>query len=305
MRWGRPPTAADIIEAMGDGLIVTGLDGNITSVNKAMEEYLAEEGVDVKTFIGKSVFNMPLIRSEDVEKYVGLIKEVIEKGRAGPLEVRSTTGRWGSITVSLLKDAGDNPSALLAVVRDITELKRTEEERMVAAANREKAELIDVIPDALLVLDLNGVILSINSTYTKLFGYKPEERIGKSFAELRESLKPEEIERYMELLGKLIETGEAEPIETVVRSKDGRELPISVTYSLFKDDKGNPKNVIVLLRDITELKRLEEKEREKAAADRARLEELEKFAKLTTGREQRIIELKQRVKELEEKLKAK
>ncbi|GEM_PF-6101510 len=42
-----------------------------------------------------------------------------------------------------------------------------------------------------------------------------------------------------------------------------------------------------------------------AAADKARIEELEKFSRLTTGREQCIIEFKRQVKELEEKLKAK
>jgi len=139
------------------------------------------------------------------------------------------------------------------------------------AAKKEKPEttlaaeaILEAIPDAFIVLDINGVILSVNSTFIKMFGYKPEERIGKSFNELTESLKAEDIERFMKLLGELIETGKVEPVETVIGTKDGKEVPISVTYSLIKDAEGNPKNIIAMLRDITELKRLQEKEKEVA-----------------------------------------
>jgi len=138
--------AADVIEAMGDGLIIADLDGNIISMNKAMEEYLAKGGINAKKFIGKSSLDLPTIRPEDVEKFAGLIGEAIKKGRvAGPLEVLDRLGGWDSFTVSLLKDAEGNPCAVFAVVRDITELKRLEEERIkavsaAAAADKARAE---------------------------------------------------------------------------------------------------------------------------------------------------------------------
>jgi len=77
---------AAIVDVTCDGLIVTDLDGNITSVNKAMEEYLAEAGVDVKKFVGESAHHL-------LKKYAELIKETIEKGKAGPLEAGNNTGR--------------------------------------------------------------------------------------------------------------------------------------------------------------------------------------------------------------------
>ncbi|MCK4420067.1 PAS domain S-box protein, partial [Candidatus Aerophobetes bacterium] len=154
-------------------------------------------------------------------------------------------------------------------VRDITERKQLEEERARATAARERAVVIDAMPDAVIVLNLEGVITFVNPAYTRMFGWKPEERIGKSFDELGDTIKPKDIEKFMKLLGELIEEGHVEPLETVLGTKDGRELPVSVTYSLVKDAKGKPLNIVASLRDITELKRAEE-ERAEAAAIRER-----------------------------------
>jgi|GEM_PF-1038910 len=129
-----------IADAMIDSLIVTDLDGNIIFINRSMEEYLVENGADAKELVGKSALELPTVRPEDTEKFVELMKEVVEKGRAGPVEFQDVAGRWAGITVSLMKDANGNPSALFAIRRDITELKRSEEERVRAAADRARAE---------------------------------------------------------------------------------------------------------------------------------------------------------------------
>ncbi len=125
------------------------------------------------------------------------------------------------------------------------------------AAAVEKAAVVDAIPDAVIMLNLDGEIIALNPAYTRMFGWKPEDRIGKSFTEFK-SLKAEDVERFIKLLGQLIEIGCGEPLETLTRTKDDREIPISVSYALVKDAEGNPKNIIAVIRDITELKRAEE-----------------------------------------------
>ena len=74
-------------------------------------------------------------------------------------------------------------------------------------------------------------------------------------------------------------------------------------YPIF-DDNGNVIQMIEYSLDITERKRAEE-ERIKAAANKQRIEQLEKFAKITVGRELKMVELKQRIKALESKLEEK
>ena len=135
---------AEIVDTMGDGLIVTDLNGNIIFVNRAMDDYLVENGVDTKEFIGKSALDLPTVRPEDTKKFAKLMKEVVEKGRAGPLEFQDVAGCWGSITVSLLKDTNGDPSALFAVRRDITERKWVEEKI------RQQNELLEKVLESLI-----------------------------------------------------------------------------------------------------------------------------------------------------------
>ena len=128
-------------------------------------------------------------------------------------------------------------------------------------------------------------------------------------------LKPEDIEKAMALMKEIIEKGSAKPIEMMSGTKDGREFPCSFTASLIKDAEGNPQNLVAVIRDITELKRAEEKriEAEKKAARaeeaekysrdlEAKVKELEEFHDLAVGRELKMKKMEEELEELKKKL---
>jgi len=248
-----------VLNSTIDSIAMVNLDGAVTRISKVS---LERSGYSKEEMIG----NIPtfLVSEKDRAKFPDLIGEVIEKGFVKNVEMTEITKDGREIPImfnaTLMRDVEGEPTGIVAVARDMTELRRAEEQR---------AAVIEAMPDALVVLDLNGVILSVNPAFTKMLGRKPEERIGKSFDELGDTIKPKDIEKFMKLLGELIEEGHVEPLETVLGTKDGRKLPVSVTYSLVKDAKGKPLNIVASLRDITELKRAEE-ERAKAAAIRER-----------------------------------
>jgi len=158
------------------------------------------------------------------------------------------------VSVMTRDEIGDLGNTFNKMTEDLKRLIQQEGELLAAG---ERAAIIDTMPDGLIVLDFNGVIHSLNPAIVKMLGYTPEERIGKSFDELRDSIKAEDIEKFTRLLGKLIKTGHVEPVETVLRAKDGKKIPMSINYSLIKDADGNPKNIIAVLRDITERKNAE------------------------------------------------
>jgi len=248
-----------VLNSTIDSIAIVNLDGAVTRISKVS---LERSGYSKEEMIG----NIPtfLVSEKDRAKFPDLIGEVIEKGFVKNVEMTEITKDGREIPImfnaTLMRDVEGEPTGIVAVARDMTELRRAEEQR---------TAVIEAMPDALVVLDLNGVILSVNPAFTKMLGRKPEERIGKSFDELGDSIKPKDIEKFMKLLGELIEEGHVEPLETVLGTKDGRKLPVSITYSLVKDAKGKPLNIVASLRDITELKRAEE-ERAEAAAIRER-----------------------------------
>jgi PAS domain S-box-containing protein len=148
---------------------------------------------------------------------------------------------------------------------DITERKRAEDERVKAvstAADREKAAVIDALPHSIIVLKLDGKIISANSTHLKMFGHKSaDEIIGTGIERFRERFADPEKDfpRSLKLLKEIIKKGFVEePLEIRFRRVDGKEFIGAISANLLRDVAGNPKNIIVTITDITERKQIEE-----------------------------------------------
>lgn len=190
---------------------------------------------------------------------MSLLGELIETGHVEPIEtvIRAKDGREipMSVTYSLIKDDEGNPTNIVALLRDITELKRLQEREKEVLVLAERAATIDAMVDGVLTHDLEGKIISANKSLEDMAGYKKEEYLGKS---LFEFVKPEELEKARAELAELLAAGKAGPRETILFTKDGREIPIQTISSLMKDAQGNPIYGIVVIRDITEHKRMQE-----------------------------------------------
>ena len=87
-----------------------------------------------------------------------------------------------------------------------------------------------------------------------------------------------------------------------IRRTDGRLTDVLYNATVYKDDKGSVLGVFAAARDVTAQKQAEAE----VVADRARqlerLAELERFQKLTGGWELRMMELKQEIEALKERL---
>ena len=77
--------------------------------------------------------------------------------------------------------------------------------------------------------------------------------------------------------------------------KDGSTFDVQLSASMVTDQAGTPVCMLSSFVDITERKRAEEKLAQ-------RVEELERFHRLSVGRELRMIELKRQINELSEQL---
>lgn len=114
--------------------------------------------------------------------------------------------------------------------------------------------------DEIVLLDQNGVILDRNKRGEDLLGYRPEEVIGKKFTELRQVLSIESAQMVRELFGNAtIEMGKEVPwiMEIHALHKNGTPVILEASSSVLERE-GNIEGLIVILRDITERKRVEE-----------------------------------------------
>ena len=152
--------------------------------------------------------------------------------------------------------------------------------------------IFDYAPNAYFLYDLKGTFIDGNKAAEELVGYKKEELIGKNM--LKAKLLPlEEIPKASKYIVETVLGKVSGPNELTLIRKDGSRVLTEITAIPVKI-KGRTV-VLGITRDITKRKRIEE-------ALKKKNEELERFNKIVMGRELKMVELKKKIKELEEKL---
>jgi PAS domain S-box-containing protein len=171
-----------------------------------------------------------------------------------PIQTRAGQRLLHTTKVPLL-DADGSPRYLLGISEDITQRRAGEDARTRLAA------IIEASDDAIVSKTLDGIITSWNHGAEKLFGYTAAEAIGHPITQIIPPHRWEEEARAMERLRRNERIGH---FETVRRTKDGREIDVSVALSALSDPEGRVTGVSKIARDITAAKR--------AASERANLE---------------------------------
>jgi len=215
-----------------------------------------------------------------------------------------------SFNASILIDENGNVTNVVAGAKDITDLKHAE-----AEIKKEKIfskNIVATVPDSLLVIDKDLKINSANLTFYETFQTKSEKVMGTC---LTDFLGDEDGRLSTELTG-LFETGGIlENFELNYQSEKVGERVFNIIARgiIVAEEEEEEEEELVVLQDITKRKQVEEE----LAKHRDHLEELVKertkeieeknkklihYNKLFEGREIRIKELKDRVKELEERL---
>jgi PAS domain S-box-containing protein len=209
---------------------------------------------------GKDKPSTPLfwnrVHPDDRESLEKLVNEAVHEKKDFEQEYRlvlpdGTLKFVSGIGRPVLDDAG-KLTAFSGTTMDITQRKRTEEELRKQKAHFEK--LFELAPEAIVLRDIDNRVLRVNREFTNLYGFTPEEALGRS---IRDLIVPEDQWKASEKLREDLQRGERVNAELTHKRKDGSRLTVSFVAAPVLVE-GNTPEIYAIYRDITAPKRAEE-----------------------------------------------
>jgi len=239
---------AAIVESSDDAIISTDLTGIIATWNKGAERIF---GYTTAETVGRS-FTI-LIPAEGFERESQILTEVLKGKRVEHYETVRQRKDGSLIDISLtsspLKDEDGNIVGAAKVARDISE--RVKREKQI----RYQARLLNAVEQAVIAIDLDGKILSLNSFAEWLYGWLEEEVVGMN---LLETISAPDLQQQTDEIFSRIHRGDSWSGELRVRRKDQSEFSATVTHSPIHNEQGELIGVVVVSRDITANKQAEQ-----------------------------------------------
>ena len=200
----------------------------------------------------------------------GVMSVVTSRGPGGVVVRRLAYQRWCSRRTRYRRHANRHglrcgePSFQVAVLAAVTSVAALVLPVLVAVplnrahvaleeSHARTRELIELAPDGIFLLDLEGRYTDVNGAGCRMLGYARDEIIGKTIIE---SVPPEEVERVWQAREALLE-GETHVAEWHARRKDGSYLPVEVSARILAGGRWQG-----FVRDISERTRVREQLRE-------------------------------------------
>ncbi|MBA4163518.1 MAG: PAS domain-containing sensor histidine kinase [Erythrobacter sp.] len=161
-----------------------------------------------------------------------------------------------SSTTTALRGSDGSLRGFAKIVSDMTDRKAAEEQ--VRSSENLLRSILSTVPDAMIVIDEAGSIISFSAAAQSLFGYTEDEVIGNNVRILMPS--PDR-ERHDAYLGRYLETGEKRIIGigriVFAQRKDGTNFPMEL--SIGEAASGNDRLFTGFIRDLTERRETEER----------------------------------------------
>lgn len=153
------------------------------------------------------------------------------------------------------------PTGLPATLRDELE----DVQRALRVERASLAELFESAPLGLVVVDDHDHVVRVNGEFCRVFGFAPEEVVGRQIAEL---IIPPHLREEAGLITRTVVGGRRITLETQRRHRDGRLLDVSLLATPIRVDDGSV-GAYGIYQDITERKANERALRESEARYRA------------------------------------
>ncbi|MFO8050358.1 MAG: PAS domain S-box protein [Thermoplasmatota archaeon] len=230
-----------------------GMPGNFIEVNDTAVEML---GYSRDEFLEMSPEKIDA--AEKADEVPDVMKELADEGEVR-FEMVHQAKDGTKIPVEIYSHIFEleGEKRVLSVSRDITE--RMEAERKLKRSERRFRRIFEASPDSTFLLSKEGVFRDVNEVALKVVGYDKEEIVGKELQELP-FLEEEAVKKTAENFMKRMKGEEVLPYEIEMISKDGDTIYAEINAKTFVEEEFEGE--VVIARDITERKKMEEKLRE-------------------------------------------
>jgi PAS domain S-box-containing protein len=235
-----------------DGIVTGSLQGNFVTFNDA---FVALTGYSKEELLNMRYQGLTPPEYHDME--AEKVKILLETGEPQEYEkeyIRKDGTRVPLLLkVSAIYDDDGKPKLLMAVVKDMTKIKRSEEE--LKKNHNLLQAIIEGTNDVAFVIDLQGRYIMMNSVGTNYLNIPLKEVIGKTNSEL---FPPETAHKITENNQTVITSGKTmEFVEPLIIN--GNVFTFFSRKAPYRDSKGKIIGVVGITRDITESKKMEEK----------------------------------------------
>ena len=138
------------------------------------------------------------------------------------------------------------------IIQDVSERKRMEE--ALKASEEKFAKSFQTSPDAITISSIEtGKFIDVNDGFCRMSGYTRAEALGHSAEELNIWA---DVNQRRKMIASLQRDGKVRDFETILRRKTGE--PLNCLLSLEAVELGGQKYMVVVTRDVTERKRMEQ-----------------------------------------------
>ncbi|MBU1341439.1 MAG: PAS domain S-box protein [Proteobacteria bacterium] len=243
-------------------------DHTITHFNQALEEL---SGLSSKDMVGTKnqwkafystrrpvMADLIIERSSDAEivehyglKYKRSAKNKERFAATDLFQDLGKEGKWLFFTASTFSDSDGNIAGAVETLQDVTEEKIAE--RKTRELYRIYRKILEFVPYPIIVYDDNGLVTYVNPSFSVTFGWSLKELRGKPVPFVPQALETE----TNDMLTRFRKNKSLTRYETQRLTRAGKVLDVVIwaaSHARFKT--GSTEN-FVILRDITEEKRLE------------------------------------------------
>jgi PAS domain S-box-containing protein len=241
-----------IVDHAPAAIYVKDAEGRFLLVNRHMERLFQRPR---EAMLGKS--DTEVFPPEVADTVRATDRQVFARGEPMTLEevIPEQQGPRTYLSVKFpLPGTRRHPAALCGISTDITERKRVEE-ALLETSERMRA-ILDTAVDGIITIDERGVMLGCNPATTRLFGYTPQELLGRNVSMLMPEPYRREHDRY---ISSYLRTGVRKIIgigrEVLGQRKDGSIFPMELAVSETVLARGRFFTGIV--RDISQRKEAE------------------------------------------------